>query len=180
MSATHEGFDWKDLAEEVGSLTGPVTAEGWTETGGTEIACRALELLLGAALVRSAVDHCMAGEPGAAVARSVLWHVHPWAAMLRCREIYADSGMPTRLRAVELLREFADRRVLPWIPQFLDDANDDVQVAGAGIVEELLAEGLAERAECHDLLARLAGHPNRGVRAVLAEIERLEADEEPA
>jgi hypothetical protein len=124
MAKSTERIDWDALARELGSIRAP--DEVGTESGGTELACEAIERLIGPACLANAVDYYISLQPSFELARSVLWHVHPWSAMVRCREIFAsESDLQTRRSAVELLRVVADRRVLPWIPEFLADRDPE-------------------------------------------------------
>ena len=85
--------------------------------------------------------------------------------MERCYELYNNSDdIDTRRSAVELLRVVADGRVLPWIPRFLTDSDDSIQLWGAGIVDQLLWSNLLEFDECEDVLELMAEHPNDQVR----------------
>ena len=152
-------IDWERLAREAGAIR----ADG--EAGGSDYARRALEAIIGPEVWRAAVDHYVEGRPGAELARSVLWLVRPWAAMERCREVSQTSPDAGRRReAVELLRVVADRRALPWVREYLDDADAGVQQWAAGIVDQLLWSDLVEPEECADLLAMMSAHPNEGVR----------------
>ena len=169
-----EPIDWEQLARQLGSLR----QDG--ESSGSDAAKRALELRLDEDRLRAAVDYYIAGGPGAELARSVLWRVHPWSAMQRCYEIYrSDADVETRCTAVELLRVVADRRALPWAREFLDDPDPGIQIWGAGMVDQLLWSGLVEREECGDLLLSINGHSNVQVRE-RAEFIRSYVDKEEA
>lgn len=61
--------DWVQLAKDVGSLRD----DG--ETGGTRVAQRALERILGEQNLRGAMELILAGQPGAELALSVLVHL---------------------------------------------------------------------------------------------------------
>ena len=152
-------IDWASLAESLGTI------QDDGESGGSDAACRAFELILGTDACRSAVDHYVSLKPGYELVRSVLWHIHPWSAMERCYEIYNDDDdIETRRSAIELLRVIADKRVLPWIPGFLQDPDDGIQSWGAGIVDQLLFSDYIEPADCDGILAIMADHANEQVR----------------
>lgn len=153
-------IDWADLARSLGTLG----IDG-QEHGSSAIASQTIEIIIGTANLRAAVDHYVDQKPGAELARFVLWRLHPWSAMERCYEIYQSSDDPdARCTAVELLRVVADQRVLPWIPGFLEDPDQGVQCWGAGVVDQLLFSRLVDREECEDLLLLMANHANEQVR----------------
>jgi hypothetical protein len=152
-------IDWESLARSVGTLRD----DG--EWGGSDFAVRALAEILGPDEVRAAVDYFVRSGRGAELARSVLWLLRPWPAMLRCFEIFQTSSeVDARRSAVELLRVVADKRVLPWVPMFLRDADAGTQAWGAGVVDQLLWSNLAKAEECADLLDEMDRHRNDAVR----------------
>jgi hypothetical protein len=153
-------IDWERIARDFGAFTAD---EG--EFSSSYLAQRALDQIVGTAEWRAAVDHYVADRPGGQLARSVMWLVHPWPAMQRCHEIFCSDDDPeNRSTAVELLRVVADRRALPWIEQYLDDANSGVQTCAAGIVDQLLWSNLVEPEECIELLKKMSGHSNPEVQ----------------
>jgi hypothetical protein len=170
-------IDWTALAKQLGTIL----EQG--ESGGSEYAYRALEIIIGPENLRAAVDHYVAQQPGYELARSVLRQLHPWSAMVRCREIYlTETDIEVRRDAVELLRVVADRRVLPWIPEFLNDPDEGVQAWGAGVVDQLLWSKRVEPEECEALLSAMSQHPHHRVRELHAFISeylatRRERDE---
>lgn len=152
--------DWEELAHRVGSIR-----EDGSEGSSTELARRAIEILLGPDLCRSAVDYYVSGNPGSELARSILWHIHPWSAMERCHEIYNSSAdTQLRCRAVELLRVVADERALGWVEDFLEDTDEGIQTWGAGIVDQLLWSDLIDPEDCEAILTKMRNHPNDRVR----------------
>jgi hypothetical protein len=160
MAAT---IDWEGLARQLGTLD----ADG--ESGGSDVALRAIELLLGEECLRAAVDHYVARRPGSELARHVLWQLQPWSAMQRCYELSrSGADVDTRCAAVELLRVVADRRALPWVEDFLSDPHPGIQGLGAGVLDQLLWSGRVGPDECADLLRRLGEHPNEKVRETAA------------
>jgi hypothetical protein len=151
--------DWHTLAQKLGSLHD----DG--ESGGSDLGRQALELIVGVDALRAAVDYYVAREPGSQLARSVLAFLQPPAAMERCLEIArSDADAESRRTAVELLRVVADRRGIEWAAEFLRDADEGVQVWGAGIVDQLLWSGQADPDECGQLLEAMERHPNAGVQ----------------
>jgi hypothetical protein len=174
MSELHE-IDWEGLAVALSSVQ--VRADGGrTEFGSRALALAAVESLIGAERLATAVDHYIAGRSGSELARSILWLLHPWSSMLRCREIYeSDRDINARRSAVELLRVVADDRALPWVNDFLADPDPEIQSWGMLIVDQLLVGNLAERDECEPFLARGRLHPNARVRETVAQIEQADS-----
>lgn len=167
-------IDWTALARHVGSID-----DSGQQRSGTDFARAALEQIVTPEVFVSAVDHYVSGRPGGELARSVLWHCHPWYAMERCHELYTSSSdLDVRERAIELLRVVADRRALPWIAQYLEDPNPVIQAWGAGIVDQLLYSDLVEREECDALLRQMETHSNASVRERLRFIQQFLAERE--
>lgn len=129
--------DWKALAETLGTIT--YVSGGHQEQGGSKIAADALIQIIGDAALRDAVDHYVAGRPGAELARSVLCALMPVSAMDRCHEIFLTSGNEQDASlAINLLQGIADKRVLPWIRDYLASDNIGVRLWAVGIVDQLL------------------------------------------
>jgi hypothetical protein len=152
-------IDWEKLATDLGALT----PNG--ETGGSEPARRALELLIGEDALRSSVDYYIDRRPGSELARSVLWQLRPWCAMSYCYEIFKGSrDVEDRRTAVELLRVVADARVIPWITEFLKDNDLGIQDWGIGVLDQLLWSELTWPDDVEDLIETSAQHQNEYVR----------------
>lgn len=66
-----EKIDWKILAKKVGALN----ENG--ESGSSQYACEAIEILIGEDNLRKAVDYYIEGGQGSELARFVLWQIHP-------------------------------------------------------------------------------------------------------
>jgi len=82
--------------------------------------------------------------------------------MARCHELaQLPNEIETRRNAVELLRVVADRRALPWVSDFLDDTDFQVQSWGVGVLGQLLWSELIEPEEAEELLERAARHEIR-------------------
>jgi hypothetical protein len=155
--------DWHTLAQQLGTL------HDSGESGGSDLGRQALELIVGVDALRSAVDYFIMGAPGSELARSVLALLKPSSAMERCLEVArSDADAESRRSAVELLRVVADRRGIDWAAEFLRDEDEGVQVWGAGIVDQLLWSGLADRDDCGQLLEAMERHPNVGVQRYAA------------
>lgn len=85
--------------------------------------------------------------------------------MCRCYEIFnGPETVEARRTAVELLRVVADRRALPWIPEFLQDDDALIQAWGAGVLGQLLWSELIEPEEAERLLIAVDQHSNEPVR----------------
>jgi hypothetical protein len=94
--------------------------------------------------------------------------------MQPCREISTESRDPDERRAaVELVRVVADRTVLPWLSDYLDDADEVVQQWGIGVVDQLLFSGLIEPEDAESLLRRAEAHPNGEVRGRAQDIREF-------
>lgn len=154
-----EQIDWKALALRLGALR-----EGG-ESGGSNYAREALEVLLGEDNLREAVDYYVAGGPGGELARSVLWLIQPWAAMERCYDIYKSGrDVGSRRMAVELLRVVADERALGWVEEFLGDEDAGIQAWGAGVLDQLISSGRVEAGDVEGLILKAESHANPAVR----------------
>lgn len=152
-------IDWHKLSADLGLLR----PDG--EVGGSEHGSRALELIIGEDALRASVDYYLAHHRGRELARSVLWQLRPWSAMSYCYDIFkGPHQISVRRDAVELLRVVADHRALPWIPEFLDDSDPDIQAWGIGVLDQLLFSELIEPEEAEDLIRRAELHPSQGVR----------------
>lgn len=161
--------DWKTLAEQVGTLRDN------GEVGDASYARQAIEILLGEEILRQAVDYYISGEPGSELVRYVLWQIHPWSAMNHCYHIYkSDADIEKRRLAIELLRVVADRRAMEWITEFLEEADPQIQMWGAGVLDQLLLSGLISEEEAEESLEKAEKHANPSVREIADSIrERL-------
>ena len=159
-------IDWSELARKLNMV----------HSGSTSNAKRAFEVVIGDDNLRAAVDTYVSFGDGAELARSVLWHLHPWAGMQRCHEIYlSGDDIADRRRAIELLRVVADARVLPWIQQYLDDPDPEIRAWGIGVIDQLLFAKLVERGACRELLLHARQHPDPVLREKAAEIEEMQS-----
>jgi hypothetical protein len=169
-------IDWRVIADEVGDLK----PDGEEKGSGTLSGLRALELIIGDENIRGAVDWWASGEPGAFTAEMVLCIIRSTVAMNYCYEIYKTE--PNSLRsgaAVFLLYEMADRRVLPWIPEFLEDVSTTVRWNGVMALQNILAGPMGddEVAAAKQLLAKARTDADEGVREKATEVRnRLASD----
>ena len=162
MSITADDpIDWAALATELDTL------DETGERGGDQHGRAALNALLGSDQVRRAVAHYLDGRPGFELVRSVLSLLRSPAAMHECYRVYRESPDPERRRsAVELLRVVADAAALPWVEEFLDDADEGVRVWGAGVLDQLVMRDLVDGHEAmvESLLDRLGSHESEQLR----------------
>lgn len=133
-------IDWARLSTESGARPGSGIS--------TKHALRGLELLLGEANCRTAVEQYVEGSAAAEFIRQVLSIVRPWSAMLSCHRI-ASGDLPDapRATAVELLRSLADRRTLPWVDEYLSDPAEGVRYWAIGMIDSLISRGEVTREE---------------------------------
>lgn len=119
-------IDWAHLATGLG-LVEIAEPSGWNERGGSEHARNALECILGPERIVNAVEYYISMQPGFELARSVLRLMRPLSAMNHCRKIFrSHAPLAARRTAIELLRSVCDRRILPWVPEFLADPDPEI------------------------------------------------------
>jgi hypothetical protein len=170
MTDSAARINWEKLAEELGTLE-RTSDEGRIERGSSDLARRALELIVSPASISATVDDYVSGAPGAELARSVLWLLRPPSAMARCWEIYrCETEIWKRRSAVELLRVVADERVLPWIATFLKDEDAEIQSWGIGVLDQLAFSKGIDREQCAAILEQARLHQNSQVRTKAEEI----------
>ena len=88
-------IDWKRLAEDVGA------SKDGLESGSSDMARSAIELLIGIENIKQGVDYYVKGGPGAELVRHMIWQLRPLSAMERCFEIYKyDLNLENRRKAV--------------------------------------------------------------------------------
>jgi hypothetical protein len=169
-------IDWRGLAEQVGDLN----PDGSEKGNGTGSGRRALELIIGAENIRSAVDQWTSFEPGAFTAEKALLILGSSIAMEYCYEIYKKEPNTHRAgAAVFLLSEMADWRVLPWIREFMEDSNDSVRWNGLVAVGQILEGPLNDDgiALAKELLAKAESDREERLRERATEIrQRLASD----
>jgi len=159
-------IDWENLAARLGTLR-----EGGGESSGSDAAQRALEIIIGEDALRASVDYRLTCRRGSGLAQSVLEQIHPWSAMSYCHENFkSHPNIETRRLAVALLKHVADRRALPWISEFLEDEDPQIQTWGACVLDQLLFSYLIEPEEAEDLLRKAEEHENEAVREQAASV----------
>ena len=128
-------IDWKELAKQIGGLH----PDGSDRTVGTQGGRRALEILIGEENLRGAVDYFISMRPGAFTAEMVLKIIESEIAMNRCFEIYrSEPGTERACGAVFLLGSMANDKALPWVREFLEDANQAVRLNGLRVLQYIL------------------------------------------
>lgn len=150
-------IDWQSLAKKL-------KCENF---GGTGYAQQALSEILGEEAIIEAVEYYISGRIGSELARSVLWHIHPKVGIEYCYRIYRNKDESTERRrfAVELLRVVADETALKWVPEFLNDPDREIQMWGAGLVDQLLWSHFLEEKDCNEILEIMKDHQNPEVKS---------------
>ena len=168
--------DWQQLAQALGTVT--EHDSGRQEDGGTAAARLALASILGPAVWRDAVDHYVAGRPGAELSRSVLRMVRPAAAVERCLELLNDktAAVEARRSAMELLRFIADGRSAHLVDELLQDEDPQVQVWAACMVDQLVWDDALPEGEARRLVDLCARHANEQVRERAAFVASVTED----
>jgi hypothetical protein len=152
--------NWSALAREMDTLI-----DSKSEIGGSDLGTQVIEHLLGAEFFEQAVEHYISGEPGAELARSVLLRLRPWSGMKHCYEIFKTSkNFDKRIRAVELLPYVGDKRILPWIPEFLANPDETIQNLSMRIIEQFLYRHLVCEEEVQPILKKALSHDNAYIR----------------
>ena len=75
--------NWVNIAKEVGAID-----ENDSEFSSSQMACEAIEILLGKNNLKEAVRYYVACKPGKELLRGVLWQLHPYSAMEECYRIF--------------------------------------------------------------------------------------------
>jgi hypothetical protein len=155
-----KSIDWQALAQRLDKLNkNGVAVDRDSEK-------RAIAISLETDDLQTAVDYCISDKSGSELARSVLQQLRPWSAMQRCYQLFLEGDVETRRSAVELLQVCADRRALPWVSEFLDDADPLIQYLGIEILDQLVWSGSVKDKECTDLIAKVREHPSAEVRVM--------------
>lgn len=180
-----EKINWQSLAERVGAISQPeneiANLNNFLEIGSSDLARRAIEVLIGENNLRDAVDYYISGQPGCELVRHILWQLHSWTAMEYCYEIYRSTSrdLDSRRMAIELLRVVGDRRALIWIDEFLEDGDEYIQRYGIDLLDRLLSSDLIYPENARNLLAKSMNHRNSYVREKANDLViMIEADEE--
>ncbi|MBV6622940.1 MAG: hypothetical protein KI793_08310 [Rivularia sp. (in: Bacteria)] len=152
--------DWVNIAKEVGAI-----GENGDECSSSTMAREAIEILLGKDNLKEAVRYYVAHKPGSELLRSLLWQLYPYSAMEECYRIFNESSnLDEKIDAIELLRVVADKRVLKWVPDFLEHENTGIQNWGIGIVDQLLFSHLCDDEDVIEILDKARNHSSQYVR----------------
>lgn len=152
--------NWVNIAKEVEAI-----GENGYQFSSSQKAREAIEILLGKDNLKEAVRYYVAHKPGSELLRSVLWQLHPYSAMEECYRIFKESSnLDEKIDAVELLRVVADKRVLKWVPEFLEHENSGIQNWGIGIIDQLLFSHLCDDEDVIEILDKARNHSSQYVR----------------
>ena len=152
--------NWVNIAKEVEAI-----GENGYQFSSSQKAREAIEILLGKDNLKEAVRYYVAHKPGSELLRSVLWQLHPYSAMEECYRIFKESSnLDEKIDAVELLRVVADKRVLKWVPEFLEHENSGIQNWGIGIIDQLLFSHLCDDEDVVEILQQASKHHSQYVR----------------
>jgi len=159
-------INWESIVRKLGIDKSGVVAFRY--------AGEAIDEILGRAQIRGIVDYYVHRNStvGSELARGVLNRLRSWAAMQRCYVIYkSKQDIQTRRRAVELLRSIGDKRVLPWIKEFLRDPDQEIQNWGIGALDMLLFSGLVNPMEAKEIIQIAEKHKSEFVRDTMNKIK---------
>lgn len=138
------GLDWSAVARALGE-------EESLESGATMMAAgprlgtRVLERLLGKDLLCDAVETAAAFGPGSGTAEGVLAALRsPWAAEYCHQKFVAENDRNRRIGYASVLRSCAAEGGTSWVEEFFQDADDEVQILGAKMLEGLINCGLVD------------------------------------
>lgn len=163
-----KAIDWTALADQLGLLH----ENG--EHADRESALRAAELIIGEEALAAAVDFYVSLEPGTALAHYVLMLLRPSAAQRRCYEIYkSDPDPDSRRFALNLFRDIADRRALPWIGELLAESDSEMNAYAVELLDHLIRAERAMPQDVEDHLRKAREHPNAEVQEIALALRRF-------
>jgi len=152
--------DWDSIAEALGS-----------RHGGDSVGCQAIEIIIGEAAIKDAVERFVRGDSASEIIRSVLNVLRPASARNHCHQIFkSQRSIEERRSAVDLLRSCAVRETIGWVCEFLADSDEGIQNWGASLADQLAFGQWIQKGDCEPLIARMNGHPNSQVRWHLSEM----------
>ena len=94
--------------------------------------------------------------------------------MEECYRIFKESNnLDEKIDAVELLRVVADKRVLKWVPEFLEHENPGIQNWGIGIIDQLLFSNLCDEEDVAEILDKAKNHSSKYVRDKVEEMSLM-------
>lgn len=161
-------IDWTTLAAQLGLLH----ENG--EHADRESALRAAELIIGEEALAAAVDFYVSLQPGSELVHYVLMLLRPLAAQRRCYEIYrSDTDPDNRRLALDLFRDIADRRALPWIGELLAEPHAELNVCAMELLDHLIRGERAMPQDVEDHLRKAEESPHPEVREIALALRRF-------
>lgn len=161
-------IDWTTLAGQLGLLH----ENG--EHADRESALRAVELILGEEALAAAVDFYVSLQPGSELVHYVLMLLRPLSAQRRCYEIYrSDTDPDNRRFALDLFRDIADRRAIPWIGELLAEQHSEANVHAMDLLGRLIKAERAMPQDVEEHLLRARDHPNPVVQEIAFALRRF-------
>ncbi len=161
--------NWQTIATAVGAID-----ENGNESSSSDMARKAIELLLNESELRKAVHYYIEGKPGSELLRGILWQIHPWSAMDECYQIFkSHPDIQYKRTAIELLRVVADRRALIWVQEILQHSDTQIQHWGIGIVDQLFYSELCYEEEISEILDKALLHSNPIIREKADDIQSM-------
>ena len=160
---------WEMLARQVAGLASdaPVTSYG------SDMVAPVLDVLLGAAQMRAAIDCCLDLLPGYPLAELILQRCESPVAVAYCHAIFTTTtATARRAQAAWLLATIGGYPATGYVTTFLDDPDPRVQQAGVRLLARWLP-AYPHQGVLHDLLARAEQRSAPGVRADVADLRRL-------
>ena len=153
-------IDWGKLETELG--TGKFQ--------GTQFSLDAIETILGEEFFAQAVECCINLDNGWGLAEGVLRILRPLG-MKHCYTIYKTShDLRERRSAVWFLKYTSDRGVLEYIPEFLADPDEQIQIHVIEILEQMLFWDAIDYKDIIPILEMVINHSNERVRKLATEI----------
>ncbi|MGI8856033.1 MAG: hypothetical protein ACR2JW_09795 [Thermomicrobiales bacterium] len=148
-------MDWAMLQDEIGAEDGH---------GGSDIAQRALEAIIGDENIRTAVVVVLDWQPGSEVARSVLRSIHSLTATEMAYQEYRTGNPDRAISALGLIAHISHLRALDWVEEFLSD--DAAAVWGVNVLDQLIWSGAItlNDPQVAKLLALMESHHDERVR----------------
>jgi len=157
-------IDWEKIGLAVGSIHPEDKLS--TESGGTHMAWKAVELILGEETIHQMVKFILDVPPGTGkgseIAMQILKLIHSEVAAKEAYRIYKNSSGQLKADAVYLIKHIASPASLPWVEEFLQDK--DVAVWGIGVLDQLLWGNLIEPEAAKALLKMAESHTIENVR----------------
>jgi hypothetical protein len=152
---------WQELANNLETITNV------GELGGTDLATKVLEYVIGTNFFEDAVENYVCFDPGYELARSVLSRLRTDSATLHCYKVYKSAESIVKKRAaIELLAAAGTEITLQWIPEFLSDSDPegDIPRFAMRILEQLLYRHIINEDKAEPLYRLALQHSDTYVR----------------